>query len=196
MRSARCQPSAAPAVSPALYAAVPKLAQASAARLESLAPGAVPAEQRDGSLERAYRFAADAAYRLKDYAGADADIHRALTVRERLPMRTLADRRDAGTQSVLAGMIAARLGRLQEARALIDPVVALNRELASRADNDDQFQRLEYAQALYASALAGSPRKADELRQAAALIDALPVQMRNLISTRRWREWIAEAQAS
>jgi hypothetical protein len=178
------------------YRSVRSLAQASAARLESLAPGAVPAEQRDGSLERAYRFAADAAYRLKDYAGADADIHRALTVRERLPMRTLADRRDAGTQSVLAGMIAARLGRLQEARALIDPVVALNRELASRADNDDQFQRLEYAQALYASALAGSPRKADELRQAAALIDALPVQMRNLISTRRWREWIAEAQAS
>lgn len=178
------------------YGSVRSLALASAARLESLAPGAVPAEQRDELLERAYRFAADAAYRSKDYAAAEADIHRALTVRERLPMRTLADRRDVGTQSVLAGMIAARLGRLEEARALIDPVVALHRELASRADNEDQLQRLEYAQALYASALAGSPQKADELRQAAALIDALPVQMRNLISTRRWREWIAEAQAS
>jgi hypothetical protein len=111
-------------------------------------------------------------------------------------MRTLSERRDVGTQSVLAGMIAARLGRRDEARALIDPVLAMQRDLASRPDNDDRIQRVEYAQALYASALAGSPRRAEELRQAAALLDALPVQMRNLISVRRWREWIAEAQGS
>jgi len=111
-------------------------------------------------------------------------------------MRTLADRRDTGTQSVLAGLIAARLGRRDEARALIDPVLAMQRELASRPDNDDQVQRVEYAQALYASALAGSPHRAEELRQAAALVDGLSAQMRNLISIRRWRAWIAEAQAS
>jgi hypothetical protein len=178
------------------YRSVRALAQASAARLERIEPGAAPAERRDGLLERAYRFSADAAYRMKDDAAADADIQRALAVRERLPMRTLADRRDAGTQSVLAGMIAARLGRLQQARALIDPVVAMQRELASRPDNDDQIQRVEYAQALYASAIAGSPHRSDELRQAASLLDALPAQLRNLISVRRWREWIAEAQAS
>jgi hypothetical protein len=178
------------------YAAVRSLAHASAARLEKLQPAAGQAEARDAALETAWRFAADAAYRMKDYAAADADIHRALAVRARLPMRTLSERRDVGTQSVLAGMIAVRLGRRDEARALIDPVLAMQRDLASRPDNDDRIQRVEYAQALYASALAGSPRRAEELRQAAALLDALPVQMRNLISVRRWREWIAEAQGS
>jgi hypothetical protein len=117
-------------------------------------------------------------------------------VRARLPMRTLAERRDVGTQSVLAGMIAARLGRRDEARALIDPVLAMQRELATRPGNDDQVQRFEYAQALYASALAGSSQRVEDLRQAAALLDALPVEMRQLISIRRWRQWIAEAQGS
>jgi len=178
------------------YAAVRSLAHASAARLEKLQPPAGQAEAHDAALERAYRFAAEAAYRMKDYAAAETDIRHALTLRERLPMRTLADRRDTGTQSVLAGLIAARLGRRDEARALIDPVLAMQRELASRPDNDDQVQRVEYAQALYASALAGSPHRAEELRQAAALVDGLSAQMRNLISIRRWRAWIAEAQAS
>jgi hypothetical protein len=178
------------------YAAVRSLAHASAARLERLQPEPGQSEARDGLLETAWRFAADAAYRMKDYAGADADIHRALAVRARLPMRTLGERRDVGTQSVLAGMIAARLGRRDEARALIDPVLARQRELASLPGNDDQMQRVEYAQALYASALAGSLHPAEELRQAAALLDALPAPMRSLISIRRWREWIAEAQRS
>jgi hypothetical protein len=178
------------------YAAVRSLAHASAARLEKLQPASGQAEARDGALETAWRFAADAAYRMKDYAGADADIHRALAVRARLPIRTLGERRDVGTQSVLAGMIAARLGRLDEARALIDPVLAMQRELATRPGNDDQVQRFEYAQALYASALAGSSQRVEDLRQAAALLDALPVEMRQLISIRRWRQWIAEAQGS
>jgi hypothetical protein len=99
-------------------------------------------------------------------------------------------------QAVLAGRIAARLGRYDEARGLIDPVLDMERKLYEREDNEDQLQRIELAQALYASALAGSPRKAVALKEAAALIDALPPQLRAMISVRRLRADIAEAQPS
>ncbi|HJU22113.1 MAG TPA: hypothetical protein VJ891_06360, partial [Casimicrobiaceae bacterium] len=102
----------------------------------------------------------------------------------------------AGGQAALAAMIAARLGHVDEARRLVDPVLELQRGLYARPDNEDLLQRIEFAQALYGSALAGSSQKSAELKQAASLIDALPSQMRNLISVRRIREQIAEAQAS
>jgi hypothetical protein len=75
-------------------------------------------------------------------------------------------------------------------------VLDMQRNLHERKDNEDQLQRVEFASALYASALAGSQRKASELREAAALIDALPSQLRAMISVRRVRADIAEAQAS
>ena len=173
------------------------LARASAARLEQIRdPTASQAESRDSAFELAYRTIASASYRLKDYAAADSAIQRALTLRTKIPTRTLGERRDAGTQAVLAGMIAARLGRNDEAHRLIDPVLDMQRKLHERNDNEDQLQRVEFATALYASALAGSHRKAAELREAAALIDALPPQLRAMISVRRVRADIAEAQAS
>jgi hypothetical protein len=179
------------------YATVRSLARASAARLEQIRdPTASQAESRDSALELAYRTIASASYRLKDYAAADSAIQRALTLRTKIPTRTLGERRDAGTQAVLAGMIAARLGRNDDAHRLIDPVLDMQRNLHERKDNEDQLQRVEFASALYASALAGSQRKASELREAAALIDALPSQLRAMISVRRVRADIAEAQAS
>src|SRR4029079_11546401 len=161
------------------YATVRSLARASAARLEQIRdPTASQGESRDSALELAYRTIANASYRLKDYAAADSAIQRALTLRKKLPTRTLGEQRDAGTQAVLAGRIAARLGRYDEARGLIDPVLDMERKLYEREDNEDQLQRIELAQALYASALAGSARKAVALKEAAPLIDALPPQRR------------------
>jgi tetratricopeptide (TPR) repeat protein len=178
------------------FATVRSLARASAARLEQIRdPAPAQAASRDSTLELAYRTIADASYRLKDYAAADSAIQRALKLRETIPARTLGDERDAGTQAVLAGMIAARLGKSDEARRLIDPVLDMQRKLHERKDNEDQLQRIEFAQALYASALAGSPHKAADLREAGALIDALPPQLRAMISVRRLRTDLAEAQA-
>jgi hypothetical protein len=173
------------------------MARASAKRLEQITP-TTPGQQqaRAQALEVAYRTAADASYRLKDYAAADADIQRALALRKSIPMRSLGDERDAGTQAALAAMIAARLGRNAEARRLIEPVLALQRGLYARKDNEDQTQRVEFAQALYASALAGSAQKRAELDEAAALIDGLPAEMRALISVRRLRASIGEARGS
>jgi hypothetical protein len=148
------------------------------------------------ALEMAYRTAADASYRLNDFPQADADIQRALALRKAIPTRTLGDQRDAGEQTALAARIAARLGRHVEAQQLIAPVLAMHRDLFARKDNEDLLQHLQFADALYTSAIAGSPGKAAELRQAAAIVDALPAAMRDLISTRRLRASIAEAQGS
>ena len=49
------------------------------------------ASAANATLEVAYRTAADASYRLKDYAAADADIQRALALRKAIPTRTLSD---------------------------------------------------------------------------------------------------------
>ena len=179
------------------YQTVRKMAQASAKRLEQLKDvDAAQNVSRNRALEVAYRTAADASYRLGDFPQADADIQRALALRKTIPTRTLNDRRDAGEQTTLAARIAARLGRQAEAQRLIGPVLEMHRELFARKDNEDLWQHLQLADALLASALAGSSDGSAELRQAAALIDGLPAQMRALISTRRLRAWIAEAQGT
>jgi len=179
------------------FETVRRMARESIKRIEQFKDVASSQQQaRNATLEIAYRTAADASYQLKDYAAADADIQRALALRKAIPTRTLSDRRDAGTQASLAAMIAARLERYAEARQLIEPVLEMHRELYARAGNDDLTQHLEFAQALYASALARSSAKAAELKQAAALIDALPSEMRRLISVERLRQSIAEAQGS
>jgi hypothetical protein len=179
------------------FEAVRALARGSAKRLEAI--GNVAATQelpRNLALEGAYRTAADASYRLNDYVAADGDIQRALALRKEIPTRTLSDERDAAVQTTLAAMIAARLGRDAEARRLIDPVLEFHRKLYAREDSDDLTQHVEFAQALYASALAGSPQRAAELRQAAVILDALPPAMRRLISISRTRARIADAQRS
>ena len=177
------------------YEAVLKLARASAKRLEDV-KNSTPTFAQSGwnaALEIAYRTAADASYRLKRYAAAEGDIRRALELRKSIPTRMLSETRDAAAQTTLAAMIAARLGHTEEAAQLVGPVLELHRGLYARTDNEDLTQRVEFAQALYASALAGSRDRRAELKQAAALIDALPGAMR-VISVARLRASIAEAQ--
>ena len=179
------------------FEVVRRIAHASAKRLEQIKiDNASQQDPRNAMLNLAYWTAADASYRLNDYAAADTDMQRALALRKLIPVRTLSDQRDAGNETALAAMIAARLERDAEARRLLEPVLELHRGLYARKDNEDLTQHVEFAQALYASALAGSPRKAAELKQAAALIDQLPPAMRGLISVRRMRAWIADAQGS
>src|SRR5262249_11189737 len=71
---------------------------------------------RNHTLEMAYRTVAEASYRLKDYAAADADIKRALEIRKGIPVRTPMEQRDANEQIVLAAAIAARMDRHAEAQ--------------------------------------------------------------------------------
>ncbi len=143
----------------------------------------------------AYRTAAEASYRLKDYTAADTDIKRALGLRKTIPTRTLAEERDADDQIMLAAMTAARLGRSAEAQQAIEPVLKFHRGLYARGkDNEDLFQHVQFARALYVSALAAPRQKTSVLTQAAAIMDGLPPAIRRLSSVKFLRDSIAEEQ--
>ena len=177
------------------FAAIHKEARASEARFAPVvppSPGAKDVQSR--ALEVAWRTAAEASYRLHDYARANDEIGRALEIRKTLPPRNLGEERDADVQLTLAAMIFAAGGDRTKAQRTIDPVVQFHRKLYERKDYEDLQQRVEYAQALYAAALAAPDAKPSPLGQAVALIDSLPPEMRRLISVQRLRASIAEAQ--
>ena len=175
------------------FATVHKEALASVRRLEQVKTPAQAELDRNKTLEMAYRTAAYASYRLKNYAEADAEIKRALELRRSIPARNLNEKRDEADQRVLAAVIANHLGRVSEAQELLAPALKLHRDLYARGpDNEDQTQRLEFAFALYASALVSPSQSTSQLAQATSLLDGLPAPMRNLISTTRLREAIAE----
>ena len=178
------------------YETLRKEARASVRRLEQI-KNATPEQElrKNRSLEVAYRTAAEASYRIGDYAAADADIKKALAIRRGIPTRTLAEERDAADQLMLAALIAARLQRQAEAQQIIEPVLKLHRGLYERGkDNDDLTQRVQFAHALYVSAIAAPGQKSAQLTQAAALIDGLPPQMRRQLSIAFLRGQIAEEQ--
>jgi tetratricopeptide (TPR) repeat protein len=178
------------------YDSVRGLARASARRIEQI-KNATPEQELDKNrmLEVAYRTAAEASYRLKDYAAADADIKRALEVGRAVPKRMLVEERDANAELMLAAMVAARLNRLAEAQKIIEPVLKFHRRLYARGkDNEDLSQHVELAQALYVSALAAPGQKTAQLTEAAAILDGLPPMMRHQISVTVWRDRIAEEQ--
>jgi tetratricopeptide (TPR) repeat protein len=170
-------------------------ALASARRLEQI-KNVTPQQEldRNRALEMAYRTAAEASYRLKDYAVADAQIKRALEIRKSIPTRTLNEERDASDQLMLAAMIAARVERYAEAQQIIEPVLKFHRGLYARKDNEDVLQHVEFAQALYVSALAAPEQKSAQLTEAVKVMDGLPPAMRQQISNTVLRNWIAEEQ--
>ncbi|MGH8802887.1 MAG: hypothetical protein ACREX6_11410, partial [Casimicrobiaceae bacterium] len=174
------------------FATVHRIGLASAKRMEAMRPPVAGAKDgRDRALEMAWRVAAEASWWLGDYARAEAEITHALGIRKTLPPRNLGEQRDAGDQLVIASMIAARLGDHARAQKILAPVLELQRGLDARKDNEDRTQHIEYAQALYASALATPASKGPALKQAAGLVDALPKAMRGLKSIQRLRGAIA-----
>jgi hypothetical protein len=177
------------------YESVRKEARASARRLEQIRE-LTPQQElgRNRSLEVAYRTSAAASYRMGDYTAADADIKKALGIRRGIPTRTMAEERDADDQLMLAALIAARLQRYTEAQQIIDPVLKRHRGLYERKDNDDVTQRIQFAQALYVSAIAAPGQKSAQVSQAAAIIDGLPPPMRRQLSVAYLRGQIAEEQ--
>ena len=177
------------------FETVHKEALASVRRLEQVKTPPQAELDRNKTLEMAYRTAAYASYRLKNYGEADTEIKRALEVRKSIPARTLNEQRDEADQRVLAALVAARQGRNAEAQQFLAPALKLHRDLYARGpDNEDQSQRLELAYALYASALASPNQRTSQLAQAASMLDGLPAAMRNLISITRLREAITEEQ--
>ena len=92
--------------------------------------------------------------------------------------------------TVWASIAASRQGETAQARELVTPIFEWQRERYAK-NFDDARQRLEYATAVYALALADASRHDALLRQAASIIAALPAEMRSLRSVRDWQDRVA-----
>jgi hypothetical protein len=104
---------------------------------------------------------------------------------------------DGRTQAYLSTLLAAAVaqqGRISEAKAVIDPAVKFNRDLAAR-NQGDELQKLELAAALYAQALADPSRRAALLRESRGLLGGLPGPMKSLATVRTWTRRIQDASA-
>jgi len=172
-----------------------EVAEKRLARVEGLKP-ANPGQERAKNLLLLYvhRQLAYISYRLHDYMRAEAEPAQADQYLKRVPPRSLREQRDASDQRMVRALALARLGRAADALPLAAGELQMQRELAMRPDNSDLTQRVQLAQALYASAMAGDPKRGAQLKEAAAAIDALPPDMRGLRSVGRLRGWIADEQ--
>ena len=133
-------------------------------------------------------------YLLGRYADAERALREALEVRAKWPLSNDGERRDQAEVTTYLAMALARQGRVDEALEVIAPVVAFHRALAAR-NHGDQWQHVELAAALYAESLADNRRAPALLREATALIDAVPAEMRALSSVRLWQARIRTGAA-
>ena len=112
---------------------------------------------------------------------------------KQLPTETLVDRRGAADDAALLAITLAHAGRLDEARALAEPALALQREVHAR-ETDDQMHKLSLCLALVAAAW-GTPDQAKALlAQAQAAFDSLPAEARDLRSSQLVQGLIADAR--
>jgi tetratricopeptide (TPR) repeat protein len=155
----------------------------------------------NGGYQEFYKFACifypdrlkgEAEYLLGDYAAADQTLNQALEARTHWPMNTDDNRREQVEVSTMLSLALLGEHRRDEAQRVIEPVVKYHRELAARNHGDEQ-QHVELARALYAQALIEPEHRTALLREAASLVDAVPVQMRALRSVRVWSDRIHAA---
>jgi tetratricopeptide (TPR) repeat protein len=176
------------------YAAARRWARERHQTAEKLATSS-PGEERAKAflLLQTQRRVAQASLRMRQYADAEADVRQAIAHRNSIPPRSLDEQREAMDDQILLAIAIARQGRRAEAQQVIAPALKFHRDLAARG-GDDQTQRLQLAQALYASALAGGATERVALAEAARLIDGLSPELRALKSTELIRGDIAEEQ--
>ena len=145
------------------------------------------------NMENRHRELAWADYNLMAYTDAEKAIRQGMVYQKRVPERTLERLREEGLNQIILAMALARLDRQPEAQQAVAPALKFYRDLKSR-NSEDLTLRIEYAQALFAQALAANDAAA--LAESAAIIDGLPPAMRSLKSTTLIRKQIADEQAS
>jgi tetratricopeptide (TPR) repeat protein len=171
-----------------------RMIQESVHKLDSITPeSGLQESQKFTSLFVAYHLEGRASFLLGDYAGAERAERASIAARKHTPIEAVADRRDIAELSTWLAMAIARQGRLEEAAQVIAPVVKFHRELAAK-NHGDEWQRVEFAGALYAQALTDKAHAAALLREAAAIMDALPAAMRAMHDVKLWRGFISAAE--
>ena len=170
-----------------------RLAAAAVARMQATHPdGGTQQSIHDANLGFSLLLLGQAQTVGGDDAAAARSLRNAYASRKAQGDRNTDDQRDLGRISTWLALALVRDGHAAEARTVIGPVVALQRGLAAR-NHGDQWQYVELAAALYADALAAPKPRSNELREAAALLDHVPAEMRATTTVRRWRGWIAAA---
>jgi len=140
-------------------------------------------------------IAGPAAFTLHDYPAAERASRAAFEAKQALGSQGVDDQRALGSFTTWIAMAVARQGRLDEAAKLIAPVVKFERGLQTR-NHGDAWVPVELAGALYAQALTDRAQSAALLREACALLDAAPAEVRNSHDARVWREFIAAERAT
>jgi hypothetical protein len=163
------------------------------AQLGKIAPRDPGDEINKGSLAYfANELKAQSEVLLGDFPAAEESAKAALIGKELWIVDPNVDARVKGSLSTLIALAQARQGRIAEAKATIDPVVKLQRDLAAR-NHGDQQQRIEMASALFVQALTDPGRKAALLTESRALLASLPTEMKALNSTRLWADQVRSA---
>ncbi len=126
---------------------------------------------------------AEADYRLGDYAGAERAARVALEVVRSQPLFRGPEKRREARVVTYQALALARLGRADEARTLIEPVIKIERGFFAR-NRDSALQRLDLAKALFVHGLVDGAHRAEHLHESASILAALPAEMRGLKSIR------------
>lgn len=129
---------------------------------------------------------------LGDFQAGEQSARAALAAKKLWMLDPSIDVRQEAFASTLIALALAEQNRLADAQLAIDPVVKLHRDFAAK-NHGDQTQRVEMARALYAEGLAVPARRAVLLREAAALLDSIPNEMKTLSSVAIWRDRVREA---
>ena len=110
------------------------------------------------------------------------------------PQAALGEQLRSADELIWLAYTLARQGRSDEARGLIGPVLAMQRSLQKRPDNDDVFQRRSLVMALVAAAAAEPAAGKALLDEAQATYARLPAEFRGLNSTAFVSQRLAEAR--
>ena len=163
------------------------------ARLQAMRPdNETDVQWKDASTYIANDVKSRAEIALKDFAAAERSARAALAAKERWIFEPNSDTRQKAAVSTNIALALVGQGKIAEARRVIETVVKLHRDLASR-NRGDQIQKVEMATALYAQALADPARRAALLRESRALLDGLPASMKTLESVRTWSDRVSRA---
>jgi hypothetical protein len=135
-----------------------------------------------------------AAYSLGDAAAAEQFAAVALQQWKLVGTPENIDRRNEGEARLVRAMALVRLGRHDEARALVGPVLAMHRDLTA-INRGSVLQRFELAQALIAASASGLGDARAQRAEAARLLDGLPEELRNFSAVKFWRARLAEVAA-
>jgi hypothetical protein len=163
-------------------------------RIEQLKPPDDYAKQQKIELLRRFHSGlARVDLHLKDFTAAEQNARAAVGYRKLLPVLSMLDRRSVAADLTLHAIALAQIGRVAEAQQVIEPALEYHRSLAAKA-HDNQTVKLEFIEALYASALANPARSTALLNEAQSLFNTLSPEMRALRSAAYLRARIAEAR--